>query len=110
MEVQCSGFSAFTAQQGSIPGPGAKILEAEVWQKKKKERERVKKWIDGLYQGFQLLILKTGIEEKNMHLSSLNLNKSQDKLIDLVNDKSPLQSIPVNQCGKKSNIGKIAIL
>ena len=39
LEVQCSGFSAFTAQQGSIPGPGAKILEAEVWQKKKKKRE-----------------------------------------------------------------------
>ena len=29
--------------------------------KKKKKRERVEKWIDGLYQGFQLLILKTGI-------------------------------------------------
>ena len=90
------------------------VQELKSWKprcgKKKKEMERVKKWIDGLYQGFQLLILKTGIEEKNMHLSSLNLNKSQDKLIDLVNDKSPLQSIPVNQCGKKSNIGKIAIL
>ena len=90
------------------------VQELKSWKprcgKKKKERERVKKWIDGLYQGFQLLILKTGIEEKNMHLSCLNLNTSQDKLIDLVNDKSPLQSIPVNQCGKKSNIGKIAIL
>lgn len=80
MEVQWSGFSAFTAQRSTIPGPGAKILEAEVWQKKKKkekkERERVKKWIDGLYQGFQLLTVKTGIEGKNSHLSCLNLNKS----------------------------------
>ena len=69
-----------------------------------------RKWIDGLYQGFQLLTLKTHWRKKICIYPVLIQTKVfQDKLIDLVNDKSPLQSIPVNKYEKKSNIGEITI-